>query len=151
RWSSKMDDRIAFSLEPGESLIWEGRPSPGHLCRASLPKAVVGLFMIVFTLSWCWFVVQGKNNNWDGKKPVGPFRPHNVLIAIGAGLWMTTPGVIMLLSPLRSLRKGRETAYAVTDRRALIIEPDRICGYRTRSLSPEDLALAHSCERADGS
>lgn len=110
-----------MSLEPGEPIIWAGRAIPARIFRQSVSKGLFGLFFVGFTLVWICAVVHGGHNNWDRGRVVRPFATHNVLIAAGAGLWLLPPGFYMLSWPLRAWWKARNTGYAVTDRRALIV------------------------------
>ena len=56
----------------------------------------------------------------------------------------------MLSWPLRTLRKARRTVYALTGRRAIVIEPGLLSGMTDRSYPPGALALMRCDEREDG-
>jgi len=148
--SAEIKALVSSRITSGESVLWAGRPGPGILVLRSLPKALAGLGFVAFTLVWMTGVIRGGNNNWDRGRPVPPFAPHNVLIATCAGLWLLPFGLYMLTGPLRAWRKGGGTAYALTDRREVVIEPGLLGGFTNRSYTPGDLALMRCDERADG-
>lgn|GEM_PF-791213 len=146
RPSGQSEALLALHLAPGEAVLWSGRPDPGMVARRMIPRALAGLGFVAFTLVWMASVVQGKNNNWDRGKAVAPFAPHNVRIAALVGLSMLPPGLYMLIWPMRAWRRAGGTAYALTDRRAMII-----AGHRAESFRPEVLALVQCDEQAGGS
>lgn len=142
---------LAPTVAPGESVLWTGRPVPASLVRRSIPKALIGLLFVAFTLIWMAAVVRGGHNNWDRGQAVIPFATHNVLIATCAGLWLLPPGLYLLTWPLRTWRKARRTVYALTDRRAVVSEPGLLGGHGVHSYPPESLTLMRCDEREDGS
>ena len=82
---------------------------------------------------------------------VRPFEPENIGLAAMVGLWMLPPGFYMLTSPLRLARRLKRTRYALTDYRAIIVEPGFFGRTRVRSYPPESLRLMRSDEQPDGS
>ncbi|MEJ7636809.1 MAG: hypothetical protein WKF75_02170, partial [Singulisphaera sp.] len=148
-WSG-INGRLASTVAPGESVLWAGRPEPGSLVRRSLPKALLGLAFVVFTLVWMFAVVRGGSNNWDRGRDVAPFAPHNVLIATCVGLWFLPFGLYMLTWPLRTWRKARKTVYVLTDCRAIVIEPRLLGGDRVDPYPPEALTQIRCDQRGDG-
>jgi hypothetical protein len=141
---------LASSLAPGETVVWSGRPQPGSIARRALPKALFGLAFVAFTLFWMAGVVSGKGNNWDKGKIVAPFASHNVAIAALAGLWMLPPGFYMLSWPLWAWRRARRTLYALTDRRAIVLEVGSRGRHRTSSFTTETVALMQCDEHGEG-
>jgi hypothetical protein len=59
-------------------------------------------------------------------------------------------GLSMLLSPLGYRKKAARTAYAVTDRRAIVINGKLLAGREVRSYSPVQLGAISRTERANG-
>jgi hypothetical protein len=109
--------------------------------------------LVVFGLEWTafsalWLVLavvlvlkgglQGNNPLWS---PVC-FPLFGVPFAL-FGVWMVT-------APLRARRTRRNTAYAVTDQRAVILVR-RFWGVRVEAFAPEELAEVSRVERPDGS
>jgi hypothetical protein len=142
---------LLLELSPDERVIWSGRPRlVRRLVLQSVPKALIGLAFIAFTLFWMIAVISGGHNNWDKGQVVPPFAPHNVLIAAIAGLWMIPPGLYLLFWPLRSWRRLRRNCYALTDRRAVIVTPGFLDRSRTKSFTAEALPLMRFEEHPDG-
>jgi hypothetical protein len=150
---TRVDTKLLLDpgLEPGESIVWTGRPDPAALARKSVPTFFQGLFLIAFALFWMHMVVQGGNNNWDRGRVVVPYAMHNVVIAVCAGLWFLPFGVLMLTSPLRARWRAGRTSYILTDRRAVIIEPRVRRNHSVRNFSRESLALTRCEARPNGS
>jgi hypothetical protein len=125
-------------LEPGEKLVWFDQPRPGALARRSLPMAFVGIPFTAFAVFWLWGVTQvtGKANN-----AIAVFFPL-------WGLMFVAIGLCILCAPLWSAFKARSMAYAVTDRRVMIIE--RFPFRRTASYGPQELQGLERTERGGG-
>jgi hypothetical protein len=107
----------------------------------------------VFTLLvllWMVMIIVGGKNGWDKRRDVRPFAPHNVAIAALAGLWMIPPAMYIACSPLRIWRKLRRTYYALTDRRAFVIAPDRLGRSKTKSFAADTLRLIRAEQHHDG-
>jgi hypothetical protein len=153
RGPEKSDAKADFAsiVEPGETIVWTGAPRPGSVFFLALPTGLFGLLFTSLVLLWIVSVVHGGKNNWDHGKAVEPFAPHNVGIALLAGMWLLPPGLYLLTRPLRAWNKAKKTRYAVTDRRVLIVEPDWIRGVSVRRFSPAELRLMRLDERKDGS
>jgi len=104
---SFLHDSIRFSLEPGEDLIWSGRPDPWRLAKARFPVALSGITLLVLL----------------------PFAPVHVAVAAFVpfpvsftSVWPFSAALLfialhLVLSPLRGYRAAQRTAYVVTDRR----------------------------------
>lgn len=118
-----MFDSLPLELQPGEHVMWSGRPyAIGRVCRMALPKAIFGLIFGALVTSWIIMALRGGHNRWDKGRDVSAFESHNVVIALVAGFALFPPAVFALSSPLRIYRRISKTHYALTDRRALIIE-----------------------------
>jgi hypothetical protein len=142
---------LALELAAGEKVIWTGYPrSVRRLVVQSVPRAVAGLGLILLTALWMLAVMKGGHNNWDQGRAVAPFAAHNVLIATLAGLWMIPPGIYLLSWPLRTWRKLTKSSYALTERRALVIEPDFLGRTKSHSYPAGSLRLMRVEEQYDG-
>lgn len=87
----------AIALQPGERLLWQGRPVPGlTLTREGITRLAVAVFFLFN--GWLW-LGQGL---WLG------------YAFLAAALWLVAEVTLMPLA------RQRVTAYALTDRRALI-------------------------------
>lgn len=97
------------SLEPGETLLWQGRPVTGFHVRARhVATSIVGL---IFTPLALWVAIGARNAGTDA-----PPLLVSAIIAffVLAGLWMVAG-----LHVIDMLRR-RGTHYALTDRRCLV-------------------------------
>jgi hypothetical protein len=121
------------AMEPGERLLWSGRPRRGLMLRAG------DAFLIPFSLLWCGFVIF-----WEWS-----------VVSIGHASWLLelwgvpfiAVGLHFVLGRfLVDAYQRRRTFYGVTDSRVLIA----IDGFRrsTRTLSLEGLTEIKSCRRA---
>ncbi|HMA15525.1 MAG TPA: hypothetical protein VKP12_12100 [Kiloniellaceae bacterium] len=124
-------------LEPGERLVWAGRPGPAaqpawRLDRTSLLLAAVPL-CVGLVLLW--------------QALAAPAVPED-LFYLGGGLVLLCVALSPLATLWRASRRVRDTVYAVTDRRLLILAggPRR----RPRAFAPEDLEEPRVQDRGDG-
>ena len=112
-------------LQPGERLLWHGRPGALGLAWSRLPL----LLFVPLWLGLAGLVMQGAET-------VARFgQAGGVLAALGGG-GMLALGLLMLgVAPL-ALLQARWIAYGVTDRRALIVDRTPWRG-QVRSVLPE--------------
>jgi len=102
----------AFLTDPGEQLIWQGKPYPA---RYALRKAAysfpVGIFFFGFSVVLDLWRLYGAGNKATNQ--------------LGFAFWMfgipfVIVGACMVLSPAWYLFRAMTTTYALTDRRAII-------------------------------
>lgn len=109
-----MEQVAAAEIQPGEKLLWIGRPDPARVGRQSLPMLLFGIPWTLFSLFW---MAGASGMLFHGGGPPGPF---NYLFPL-FGLPFVGVGIGLLTSPYWAARKARTQVYAVTDRRAMII------------------------------
>jgi hypothetical protein len=106
-----LHDSIRFSLEPGEDLIWSGRPDPWRLATARFPAALGGIALLALL-------------------PFAPVRAAVTALvplpALFTSAWPFSAALLfialhLVLSPLRGYRAAQSTAYVVTDRRLFAV------------------------------
>lgn len=102
-------DRLAPYLDPGESLVWSGRPMlrpvlEGHdLILPALTLVLgVALFQVLDPLGPAGLPAE----------PTGLFFLVIMLVLFGCSVWL----------PLRTFLRRRRSFYGVTERRALVLE-----------------------------
>lgn len=128
-----LDAMVRDELADGEKLAWVGRPRAGRMILASVPMAIFGVFFGGFAVFWI-----------AGASRVGG--------AFGLfGLPFVAVGLALVASPIWAGWKASRTCYAVTNRRAVILEPGGWDGLRVRSYRPEDLGAMARNQRGDGS
>lgn len=128
-----LDQTVRDELEPGERLIWLQQPSG----RSPLPWSTYApaLFGIPFTAFAVFWMAAAGWGVWGGgaagpKGNAGPFALFPLF-----GLPFVLIGLGMLTSPFwvrrRMRRSAAQTAYAITDRRAIVFDG----GYQVSRLS----------------
>jgi hypothetical protein len=91
--------------QPGEQVLWTGRPDPRVVIPgAAVAAIVIGLIFLGFGLFW---VRRGDNAD------VG-------LVPILIGAWLAVGG------PIRDAHIRRRTTYLITDRRAVVMTARRM-------------------------
>lgn len=138
-WSeNQLTDDIRSELQPGERLLWCGKPAPirvmlrdGARLLGMLGSIVAVVFMIgIFTL---FLRDMGPVNVTDG--------------LFGFGMFNTILGLMIIIIVLASaapmlndyLRAGRQV-YAVTDQRLMIVTlPALWWGHSVQSFGPQDI------------
>jgi Bacterial PH domain len=142
---SDVQFRAQSELQPGENLYWTGTADPRRAAITALPASIFGIPFAGFALFWinsAFHATHGlaRNSNAFAKS----FSIFPVF-----GLPFLLVGLGMILAPLWAFVKGRNTVYAVTDKRIMIISGS---GNRTvRSCTPADIASVDYRERPDGS
>ena len=107
-------------LEPGETLVWQGRPDPGKAMRVETINLVKGLFFILVG----GFVVGGAYAESVSVAAIG-----GAVMAWGA--WSATLA-------LKARKSGAKSFYAITDRRVIILS-EAEWGYKITSLRSADI------------
>jgi len=126
---------VRAEMQPGEQLLWAGRPGAAALVRSRQSFLWGGLLVLAFSVFWemgAWF------------EQVASPRPLFLLwgvpfILCGAGLALYAPASFWL---------ARRMVYAVTDQRLIILH-----GFphlRTESFWPADINILTVTERTDG-
>ena len=95
---------LARELAPGEHIQWSGRPDPA--------AAMVGQWLAVpFAVLWLAITINGFIETWrDGHHIASAF----VLIFVAIGIFV-------LFAPLIEYVLARRTAFAITERRLLVV------------------------------
>ena len=139
--SHPLDLALLRELQPGERVLWQGRPLP----RVLLKGFAVYLFAVpwtAFSLFWTVMATGGALAGWDTMGPLGLAMPLFGLpfLAIGVGL---------MAVPFAPLFAGDRVAFAVTDRRLLrFVLMGRL---RTQSVPGGSIGRFDRTERSDGS
>lgn len=125
---------IGRYLEPGEQLLWAGRPATGIKLRSS------DILMIPFSLLWCGFAIFWEYLAIQGNSPIF-FRLWGIpFVAIGL--------YIVAGRFFHDAWRRRKTLYALTDRRALIVSG--LLSQTVSSIFLSNLTDVTLSERANG-
>jgi len=137
---------VQRELESDESLLWAGKPQPTRMMIPALPASGLGIVWTSFTVNFIvgWYSFGHR----DVSGPSGLFGMHGILSSLFFVPFILI-GVGMLLSPLWCYVIARNTVYAVTDKRALIIQ--RKWPHRVETYGQSDMINVVRTERRDGS
>ena len=144
----ELDERVRRELQPGERLLWVGQPDPRRAARASLVVVIFGVCWTAFSVFWIVlaiiFVVVGLAAK-GGQMP-------NLWCCFPAfGVPFVLIGVAMMSPPYWQRRRARMSCYAMTDRRALVLQADFRGTIDYRRYGPEQLGRIIRTEHRDGS
>jgi hypothetical protein len=101
-------DQVSLQLEPGERVLWQGRPDPQRLLARWDP------LLIPFSVAWAGFAVI-----WTALA-VGSSSPGIAVIGlpfVALGLYFVAGRFVV------KGRRSRESRYVLTDRRAVVVGP----------------------------
>jgi hypothetical protein len=131
--------RFEAELQKGENILWVGRPNSQKMARHVVPKFVITMTIFVVVIVYLAFF----------KLPRFPQFPLLPWIVLCAGLLLVVGICALVFFGLRFFgRMLDETAYVVTDRRALIVEGDP--SRAIRSIGPERMGDLRLVEYPDG-
>lgn len=117
-------ERFAPYLDPGEAIVWSGRPPRGLLLRAA------DVFLIPFSFVWFGGVLFAFAGAIDGRNASGGLF-HPVL-----ALFLLVGFYIAFGRFLVDAFSRTRTFYAVTDRRALILGGLKSANIKSMPLQP---------------
>lgn len=126
-------------LESGERLLWHGKPDPKRGLLATIP-------IVLFAIPWTGFAVfwtaAASGLFFNDSEPgflslFGLFGVPFILVGLG-----------MLTSPYWLYKKAKQTVYALTNRRAIIITGGST--KKIQSFTGNDMGVIERTERANG-
>lgn len=138
--------RAQSELQSGESLFWAGVANPGRTALGALPVAIFGIPFAGFALFWmsqAFRATHALASNTHNSFA----RGFSVFPLFGIPFLLIGLGVI--LTPLWAFLTGKNTVYAVTNRRVMVISG--VKSRAVKSLTPADIASVDYRERPDGS
>ena len=137
--------RAQSELQPGESITWAGTADARRAAMTALPATLVGIPFAAFALFWMTTALHASR----GFSHASNAFAKSFTIFPVFGLPFLLVGVGIVLAPLWAYLKGRNTVYAVTNRRVMIISGDN--SRSVRSYTPADIVAVEHRERPDGS
>ncbi len=137
--------RAQSELQPGESLYWTGLADPGRAAVTTLPAALFGIPFAGFALFWINGAYHASSSL--SRSPNAFAKSFSIFPLFGLPFFLI--GLAIVLAPLWAFVKGRNTSYAVTNQRIMIISGT---GSRSiKSCTPADIVSVDHRERPDGS
>jgi len=137
---AKVREDLLREMGPDEQMRWFGQPRPGSFMLGSLGLVLFGIPWTAFAFFWSagaagFQIPDLENPDWTMLFPLW-------------GLPFIVVGLGMLSSPLWAYRRAIRTAYAITNKRAIILEGGR--SRIIRSIAPESFAHLVRRERSGG-
>lgn len=129
-------------LDSGERLLWAGKPAPQGAAIGALPMTLFGLLFAGFAAFWIWAAAGGMSRSSGGG-----FSGPGALFPL-FGIPFLLVGLGMIFGPLWAFLGARNTIYAVTDRRAMIVTGSRTKS--VRSFTRDEIGEITRVERPDG-
>lgn len=124
-------DPIETLLEPGETLVWHGRPDKDRLVRKQYGRCFFAGAFLGLALLWAWASLQ-----------------RGTTVSFFVALLFAAAGLFVVIAKTREIMAARKTRYLVTDRRAVIAvqwkTPD------IRSFAPTDIGPIEIKNDKDG-
>ncbi|MGA9770844.1 MAG: hypothetical protein WBV94_17520 [Blastocatellia bacterium] len=126
-------------LESGERLLWYGKPDPKRGLLATIPLVLFAIPWTGFALFW---TAAASGLFFKDSKPgwislFGLFGVPFILVGLG-----------MLTSPYWLYKKAKQTVYALTSRRAMIITGGST--KKIQSFTGNDMGAIERTERSNG-
>jgi hypothetical protein len=131
-------NRLDNEVKSGERVLWTGQPAAGfrhHL--HTLPAVLFGIPWTAFAIFWVTMAI-GMGSHMARTSESIPFSLMSVVMPL-FGLPFILVGLYMISSPYWQMRKSSKTVYALTDQRAIILEPTWRGEMTVRSVPHEHL------------
>lgn len=138
-------DPIDSLLEPGETLMWHGRPDKDRLVRKQYGWCFFAGAFLGLSLIWAWASLQ-----------------RGTTVSFFVALLFVAIGLFVVIAKTREIMAARKTRYLVTDRRAVISvswKTPSIQSYTPKDIGPieikndkdgaADVVFHHSIEHID--
>ena len=107
-------------LEPGERLLWHGRPDANRLVRRQYGWCFFAGAFLGLSLIWAWDSAQ-----------------RGTAVSLFVAMLFILAGLTVLYSKVQEIMAARTTRYMVTDRRAIIASGKR--SLKVDSVAPVDI------------
>ncbi len=149
-------DAMDSEMASDEVPVWAQSPNPRRMFWLGLPALLFAIPWTLFALFWEAMASSSLffSGHGAGGKP-GAAAAHGPLSWVGLifplfGLPFVGVGFWMLSTPLRQMRQARRTLYAITNRRALIMQRSWN-STRTQSIQPSQMQQLGTLIKPDGS
>ena len=119
-------DSIDTLLEPGERLLWHGRPDVNRLVRRQYGWCFFAGAFLGLSLLWAWDSAE-----------------RGTAVALFVAMLFILAGLAVLYSKVQEIVAARTTRYMVTDRRAVIAsgeQPPKVDSVAPVDIGPIEVA-----------
>ncbi|HSC86515.1 MAG TPA: hypothetical protein VLC09_04565 [Polyangiaceae bacterium] len=117
-------------LDPGEAVRWSALPAPDAFAKEARGFVYFSIPWLAFIAFWTFMAQKGSG----------------IFAAFSLPFWLV--GFWMLLAPIRARKRAGKTLYAITNKRAVILETGKET--TLRSFYPRDLGDLTLVERRPG-
>lgn len=137
--SPRLRVAVEAELEPGERIQWLDVPAPKWFTGKSIGAVLFAIPWTAFAVWWVfWMSGSADSKSSDESTDLTHFL----------GVPFVLFGIGMLLSPVFEYRRSLRTVYAITDRRALILETG--AWRKVSSYAPSQLKRVYHKDRTNG-
>jgi hypothetical protein len=140
RLDRPLREALHDALADGEPVRWLGGPDAGLILSGSWPLWLFCFFLIGFSAFWMW------GASGIGRGGANAFTIFLALLALP----FLILGIALACVPFLAAASAGNAAYAVTDRRALIVRK-RFGTYEAKAFGPPELAGMRLEARPNGS
>ena len=149
---------VEREIAPGERVVWAAQPIPRWFAPGAIGATLFMIPWTAFAVLWTVLALLGTHGRLGGGSahPATSPTPSGVAAVFGIcfplwGLIFVGFGVAGLTAPLRTRTRLKRTAYVITDRRAIVLRPERFGARVVETYSPNRLTHLQRRERRDGS
>jgi hypothetical protein len=136
--------RLRAELQPGETLLWTGRPVPALAARPAWALTLLGGAMLIPGI-----IIAGIIGIVVVAVAFATQSPCFALFLLPFLAMFALVILLLATLPFGARRLADNTIYAVTDRRAILWQKI-FWAFHVRSFSPQQLAAMQRIERTDG-
>lgn len=128
-------DLIRNELNRNEQVLWSDEPLPSFFYGGTIVLSIFGLFFFGFALFWCLSALSMGNDTLMPQPAIAKIFPFfsTPFMLVGLGL---------ILAPLWNYRSMRNTCYAITNERCILIS-----GFRSLKTRSYPLNTIHNIEK----
>jgi hypothetical protein len=146
--SRQLQAELERESAPGERVVWSGQPVPKRYTRGSWGLVLFGIPWTAFSVFGTTVAAFVGTRTMKGDDPMSTgFRWFFPLF----GVPFILIGVGLLSSPWWGRRRAGRVLYAITDRRALVLEPAWRGSRTVKSFGPAEIQSLERTEHADRS
>lgn len=151
-WTKDLPPPLMKALKAetaGDPVVYAVQPKPWPTFRATLPIWLMGIPWTALTTGLLFMALAGP---LSGKPPPGTLGTSGAMALLMMALFISIFVLIgwgMMLAPFWAYRKAKQTVYAITKSRLIILTKGR--NLKVQSIEPDGMRGFTRQERRDGS